>query len=612
MHLQVHEHWSSRFSHDYSVYAHSRTHPSSGGQKLVRFGRLTGLGCISSPGNNGPASRQGYERTPLARSAPGGYRSKEQIGSMANALINIVRLARAGLVLAQHGVRFVPPGQKVPLPLRLARVLTLPVTLLAAPFNLGRPKDKRISRALASLGPSYIKLGQFLATRADIIGGELAGDLANLQDRLPPFRQDEARRAVEEALGGRLEDHFAEFGPPIAAASIAQVHKAVVVEGGVRRDVAVKVLRPGVEKRFKRDLDSYFFAARLIERLHVPTRRLKPLAVVENLARTTELEMDLRLEAAAISEMAENLDDTEPFRVPTIDWKRTSQRVLTTSWIDGVPIWDHATLRDRGFDLKALGLIVLRTFLTHAMRDGFFHADMHQGNLFVDAGGNVVAVDFGIMGRLGSRERRFLAEILHGLITRDYKRAAEVHYWAGYVPPHHPVDVFAQALRAVGEPIHGRTADEISMADLLGQLFAYTEVFDMETRPELILLQKSMVIVEGVARALDPGLNLWTAAEPVAKSWVEDNLGPKGQLKNAGQGALTLGKILSDVPQLLLEAERAASGLSEMGRSGVRLDEATLARLTEKSAGKSFITQLALWTGAVSLAVLALNAAGWL
>jgi ubiquinone biosynthesis protein len=236
---------------------------------------------------------------------------------------------------------------------------------------------------------------------------------------------------------------------------------------------------------------------------------------------------------------------------------------------------------------------------------------MHQGNLFVDEAGNVVAVDFGIMGRLGSKERRFLAEILHGLITRDYARAAEVHYWAGYVPPHHPVSVFAQALRAIGEPIHGRTADEISMADLLGQLFAYTEVFDMQTRPELILLQKSMVIVEGVARALDPSLNLWTAAEPVAKQWVEDNLGVRGQIKKAGEGAATLGKILSDVPGLIAEAERAASGLAEMARSGLRLDEETIKALAEETARRDFWSRAALWVGALSLVALALKTFGW-
>jgi ubiquinone biosynthesis protein len=532
---------------------------------------------------------------------------------VATAIVNLARLTRAGVVLAQHGVRFVPPGQKVPLPLKLAAAATLPVKLLAAPFNWGKPRETRISRALASLGPSYIKLGQFLATRADVIGPELAQDLRHLQDRLPPFSEAEARRAVEEALGGKLEDHFVSFGPPVAAASIAQVHKAEVANpDGTRRTVAVKILRPHVEKRFKRDLDSYFFAARLVERFHAPSRRLKPVAVVDNLARTTELEMDLRLEAAAISEMAENIAKERPervagLRVPAVDWKRTAKRVLTTEWIDGFPISDQEALKAAGHDLKALGMTVLRAFLTHAMRDGFFHADMHQGNLFVDKSGEVVAVDFGIMGRLGARERRFLAEILHGLITRDYQRAAWVHFWAGYVPPHHPVEVFAQALRAIGEPIHGRTADEISMADLLGQLFAYTEVFDMETRPELILLQKSMVIVEGVARGLDPSLNLWTAAEPVAKAWMEDNLGPAGRLREASEGATTIGQVLAEVPNLLTGAERAVSAFAEMSRSGVRLDDDTVARLARENARAGRWRTLALWLAAAALATIAVG-----
>ncbi len=525
---------------------------------------------------------------------------------MASSLTNLLRLARAGITLSQHGVSFVPRGQKVPFALSLARWATLPIRLVMWPWNAGKGNDTRISRALASLGPSYIKLGQFLATRGDILTPELAHDLCHLQDKLPPFSMEDARAVVEESLGGRLEDLFAEFGPPVAAASIAQVHKAVVVEDGKRRTVAVKVLRPSVERRFKRDLDSFFFAARLIERFHAPSRRLRPVAVVENLARTTELEMDLRLEAAAMSEMAENIGADEGFRIPAVDWKRTAKRVLTTEWVDGVPIADKARLLSAEHDLKRLGLIVLRSFLTHAMRDGYFHADMHQGNLFVDESGKVVAVDFGIMGRLGAREQRFLAEILHGLITRDYVRAAEVHFWAGYVPPHHPVSVFAQALRAIGEPIHGRTANEISMADLLGQLFAYTEVFDMETRPELILLQKSMVIVEGVARGLDPSLNMWVAAEPVAKAWMEKNLGIAGTLRQAGEGATTLAKTLAEVPGLLAEAERAATGFVGMARNGVRLDPETVASIARENRRQDRWRAAALWIGAAALVVIAL------
>ena len=530
---------------------------------------------------------------------------------MAGALLNTLRLARAGVVLAGHGVGLVPKGMKVPPALEIARIATAPIRWLAAPFRAGTPRDQRLSSALASLGPSYIKLGQFLATRADVIGPELAHDLRHLQDRLPPFSMAEARQAIEEALGGRLEDHFAEFGPPVAAASIAQVHKAAVIDAnGNRRQVAVKILRPGIERRFRRDLDSYFFAARQIERFHPPSRRLRPLAVVENLERTTELEMDLRLEAAAMSEMAENLKSEEGFRIPEVDWRRTAKRVLTVEWIDGTPVADIAALRAAGHDLERLGLVILRSFLTHAMRDGFFHADMHQGNLLVDRQGQVVAVDFGIMGRLGPKERRFLAEILHGLITRDYRRAAAVHFWAGYVPPHHPVEVFAQALRAIGEPIHGRTAEEISMADLLGQLFAYTEVFDMQTRPELILLQKSMVIVEGVARALDPNLNLWTAAEPVAKAWVEENLGAVGRLKEAGEGASTVAKILAEVPDLLTQAQQTSVALADMAKGGLRLDPETVDGLARAEARHDLSSRAALWIGAISLAVIALAMLG--
>jgi ubiquinone biosynthesis protein len=538
---------------------------------------------------------------------------------MASALLNTFRLAKAGIVFAQHGVRFVPAGFPVPLGLRAAQALVAPIGWLSAPFRIGQPKSKRIGAALAQLGPSYIKLGQFLATRADVIGPDLARDLAHLQDRLPPFSMAQARATVERELGGKLEDHFASFGPPVAAASIAQVHKATVIENGVERAVAVKILRPGVEKRFRRDLDSYAFAARFADRWVPAARRLKPLAVVDNLKRTTDLEMDLRLEAAAISEMADNIKGDRPasasgpeggrpapgFRVPTVDWRRTQKRVLTLDWIDGTPIADLAALKASGHDTHALGMTVLQSFLRHAMRDGFFHADMHPGNLFVDAQGDVVAVDFGIMGRLGARERRFLAEILHGLITRDYRRAAEVHFWAGYVPPHHDVAVFAQAMRAIGEPIHGKTAAEISMADLLGQLFAYTDVFDMETRPELILLQKSMVIVEGVARSLNPELNLWVAAEPIAKEWMERNLGAMGRLREAGEGASEIGKILGDLPQLMMSAERATLALGEMSKGGVRLSDETVQSLGRRNSGAAWLQAAAIWIGALSLLAIA-------
>ena len=404
------------------------------------------------------------------------------------AIANMARLTKAGAVLAWSGARVLPDDASLPGPLALFARVTAPLRKNGSAEHANQAK---LSDALTSLGPSYIKLGQFLATRDDLIGRELARDLSTLQDRLPPFSQAEARAAVEEALGTPIDTLYAEFGPAVAAASIAQVHKAKVrMPDGTLKPVAVKVLRPDIEQRFQKDLDCYVFAARMIERFHQPSRRLRPIAVVDTLAKSVAIEMDLRMEAAALSEMAENTKNDEGFRVPQVDWTRSARRVLTLEWIDGIPIADREALAAAGHDVKPLGPLLMQTFLRHAMRDGFFHADMHPGNLFVDDQGRIVAVDFGIMGRLGIKERRFLAEILYGFLNRNYQRVAEVHFEAGYVPRKHSVAQFAQALRAIGEPIMDRPASEISMAQLLGQLFQYTEVFDMQTRPELLLCRR--------------------------------------------------------------------------------------------------------------------------
>ncbi len=520
------------------------------------------------------------------------------------AIANITRLARAGTVLAWSGARVFPDDIDLPPPLALFGRMTARLRDGKAD---GQGNETRLSEALTSLGPSYIKLGQFLATRDDIIGRELARDLATLQDRLPPFSMAEARQAVEEALGAPIDKLFVEFGPPVAAASIAQVHKASIRKpDGTLEQVAVKVLRPGIEQRFRRDLDSYFFAARMIERLHAPARRLRPVAVVDTLAKSVAIEMDLRMEAAAISEMAENSKSDEGFRVPKVDWTRSARRVLTLEWIDGIPISDREALVADGHDLKPLGARLMQTFLRHAMRDGFFHADMHPGNLFVDPQGRIVAVDFGIMGRLGMKERRFLAEILHGFLTRNYARVAEVHFAAGYVPRRHSVAQFAQALRAIGEPIMDRPASEISMAQLLGQLFQYTEVFDMQTRPELLLLQKTMVVVEGVGRSLDPELNMWVVSGPVVKQWMEKTFGPEAQFEAAAEGAVSVGRFMGDIPKLLGQAERAADAFSALLDEGLRLDNDTVERLAEAQSRRSRWSRTGIWVGALALAVIAL------
>jgi ubiquinone biosynthesis protein len=521
-----------------------------------------------------------------------------------SAIGNMARLTKAGAVLAWSGARVLPEQANLPAPLALFARVTAPLRKNGAGE---RGNETKLSAALTSLGPSYIKLGQFLATRDDIIGRELARDLSTLQDRLPPFSQSEAKAAVEEALGAPIDTLYAEFGPPVAAASIAQVHKAKLRgPGGELTPVAVKVLRPGIEQRFQRDLDSYVFAARMIERLYPPSRRLRPIAVVDTLAKSVAIEMDLRMEAAAISEMAENTKNDEGFRVPGVDWARSARRVLTLEWIDAIPIADRERLAAAGHDVKSLGPRLMQTFLRHAMRDGFFHADMHPGNLFIDAEGRIVAVDFGIMGRLGLKERRFLAEILYGFLKRDYTRVAEVHFEAGYVPRKHAVAQFAQALRAIGEPIMDRPAREISMAQLLGQLFQYTEVFDMQTRPELLLLQKTMVVVEGVGRSLDPELNMWVVSEPVVKEWMEKEFGAGAQFEAAAQGAASVGRLMGDIPRLLGQAERTAEALSAMAEEGLRLDNHTVERLAEAQAREGRASRIGIWIGALALAAIAL------
>jgi ubiquinone biosynthesis protein len=509
---------------------------------------------------------------------------------------HLARLGHAGFIFAREGVFALIDTTRLPLParaaVRAARLIERPASRVAA---------HRLATALTRLGPSYVKLGQFLATRPDVVGAVLARDLEALQDKMPPFPQAEAERAVEAALGKPVRELFASFGPPVAAASIAQVHRAEVVTDAGRRAVAVKVLRPGVERRFKIDLDAFTFATRKAEQLSAEAQRLRLIEVVDTLKRSVAIEMDLRFEAAALSEMAENTRNDPDFRVPAVDWDRTARDVLTLEWIAATPLSDRARLEAKGLDLRRLARAVIQTFLRHALRDGFFHADMHPGNLFVDDAGDLVAVDFGIMGRLGPKERRFLAEILLGFITRDYHRTAEVHFEAGYVPPQHSVASFAQAIRAIGEPIHNRVAEDISMAKLFALLFEVTGLFDMRTRPELLLLQKTMVVVEGVARSLDPKLDMWTVAEPVVREWIERNLGPVGRVEDAAEGAIEVGRFLGGVPALLARGAVLVEQLDAITRDGLVLAPETVAAIGRAEARRNRWTAAALWTIALLL-----------
>ncbi len=508
---------------------------------------------------------------------------------MISALTHVARLARAGFVFAREGVFGVvdpslvpPPGQ---LALKIARLIE----------RRGAKSGPRLSRALERMGPAYLKLGQFLATRPDVVGVSMARDLEALQDRLPPFPQAEAEAAIATSLERPLRKVFSRFGPAVAAASIAQVHRGEVERDGARHAVAVKVLRPSVASRFRRDLSDFFFVAHKAEAYSAEARRLRLVEVINTMSRSVAMEMDLRLEAAALSEMAENTRNDPDFRVPAVDWDRTAHNVLTMEWVDGIALSDHARLEQAEVDLADLGRKVIQSFLRHALRDGFFHADMHPGNLFLDNAGRLVAVDFGIMGRLGPKERRFLAEILLGFITRNYRRVAEVHFEAGYVPGHHSVENFAQALRAIGEPIHNRLAEEISMAKLLTLLLEVTALFDMRTRPELILLQKTMVVVEGVARGFDPKLDIWKIADPVVREWIERNLGPVGRIQGAMSGAGDLARHLTALPVLAGRAVAVLEQLETMTREGITLSPETIAAMGRSEGRKSRWRTIALW-----------------
>jgi ubiquinone biosynthesis protein len=470
---------------------------------------------------------------------------------------------------------------------------------------LSQQRTDRLARAVARLGPSYVKLGQFLATRPDVVGNDIALDLALLQDKMQTFPKSEAIAAVEASLGRPVGDLYLNFGDAVAAASIAQVHPAEVDQAGERRHVAVKVIRPGVRRRFQHDLDSYFLAARLQEKYIPSSRRLRPVEVTQTLAQTTRIEMDLRLEGAALSELGENIKEDPGFRVPAVDWERTGRDVLTMEWVDGIKMNDVAALDAAGHDLKAIAANLIQSFLRHTLRDGFFHADMHPGNLFVEANGTIVAVDLGIAGRLGKKERRFLAEILYGFITRDYLRVAEVHFEAGYVPHKHDVAAFAQAIRAIGEPIHGQPAETISMAKLLALLFEVTELFDMETRPELILLQKTMVVVEGVARTLDPAFNMWKTSEPVVGDWIRSNLGPRGMIADAREGFHALSSLARHLPEMATRTERLSREIDLMAENGLRFDEATAQAIGKAEARHSRSGRLALWVIALALVYIA-------
>ena len=463
---------------------------------------------------------------------------------------NILRLIRTGATLERTGAMPV-----------ILNALDAPKTLKFAarfvwPFQfLGRKGDQSLPpapRALTAMGPAYIKFGQILSTRPDVVGQELADQLRVLQDKLPPFSTKVAKQSFKAEIGIDADDVFSAFSEPVAAASIAQVHRGQLRDTG--HSVAIKVLRPEIERAFQRDIDTFYFAARLVEFVSPKSRRLKPMDVIAHFDGVVRGELDLRLESASASEFLANISQDKGFSVPSVKWSLSSRRVMTLDWADGVPMGDTDALLAAGHNLSELGDRVLYMFLNHALRDGFFHADMHQGNLKVSSNGDIVAFDFGIMGHIDEYTRRVYAEILFGFIKRDYKRVAEVHFEAGYVSQDQNVDEFARALRAVGEPIFGMDASNISMGRLLSYLFEVTERFGMETRTELILLQRTMVVVEGVARSLNPQINIWEVARPIVEGYIKSSLGPVAVFNDLTTTLKVLARFGPRLPTLVEQA----------------------------------------------------------
>jgi ubiquinone biosynthesis protein len=518
---------------------------------------------------------------------------------MLRTLRHLFRLLKIARTLARHGAlepfeAALSGAGVAPAVIRAARLFSRPLVTVK-----GRPGE-RLAAALVQLGPAFIKFGQMLSTRADLIGEQNASDLSTLQDQLAPFPAAAARATIEQELGRPVEELFLTFDDqPVSAASIAQVHLATIaptdeIPSG---EVAVKVLRPGIEAALARDIDLLRWLAEMTARAQPRLRRLKPVEVVDTFAETVKTEMDLRLEAAAAAELAANFAQDPTYLVPPIDWRLTARRVMTQQRISGIPIDDRDAILAGGHNIREVLSKAAAIFFNQVFRDGYFHGDQHPGNMFVDAEGRIGVVDFGIMGRLDRATRFYLADMLLGFLNRDYRRVAEIHFDAGYVPPHQSLDSFAQACRSIGEPIFGRPLQEISFARVLGQLFQLAEGFEMEVQPQLLLLQKNMLMAEGVSRRLDPELNTWTLAQPLIEVWMRENRGPEARLKDA------LGDAVRIIRRLPYMADRFEQLVTSVSREGVRVDPESLARAGQ-GPGRSAIW--ALWIALAALAALVL------
>jgi len=386
----------------------------------------------------------------------------------------------------------------------------------------------RLTLCFKDLGPIYIKFGQTLSTRPDLIGAEVANHLKSLQDKLPAFSASIVKTKIEEEFGTPVTELFASFNEtPIAAASIAQVHEATLLSG---HKVAVKILRPNIAKIYNDDIIFLEFIANFMTKFIKKAKRLKPREVIAVFRESMNYELNLRLEAAAASRIADNFNGDDTLHIPKIYWNMTSEEIITLEWIDGISIYDRKKLIANKLDPDKIAAKIAVIFFNQAYRDGFFHADLHPGNILVKKNGQIALIDFGIIGILAEDDRLAIAEILYAFLKRDYKLVASVHHRIGYIPKSTNLELFAQNCRAIAEPIIGLQIKNISIGNLLAQLFKVTEEFGMETQCQLLMLQKTMVVVEGIGQSLDPEINMWQLAEPWMKKWALKNLTPEAKL----------------------------------------------------------------------------------
>ena len=414
----------------------------------------------------------------------------------------------------------------------------------------------RIANALNKLGPSFIKLGQLISTRPDIIGNEIAEDMSLLRDNLPPFSRDVAISIIEDEFGKKIDDIYTNFSEPIAAASIAQVHFAEIKYNDEIIEVAVKVLRPNIKETINDEMNRLQWLTNFLE-IFPEFKRLQAKSIIEKAKEVIKFELDLRYEAAAASELSENTKYDQNFYVPKVYWDNISEKVLTIEKVNATPSDKIEGNLNKEINKKLVAKNLIVSFLRQSIRDGYFHADLHQGNLFIDSKSNLIAVDFGIMGRLDRQNRRYLAEIIYGFIKQDYIEIAKIHQEAGLIGTTESIEDFSQALRSIGEPIINQKAKNISMGNVLVQLFDITKQFNMSLQPQLLLLQKTMIIVEGVARNLDPDINFWEVSKPEIEKWLKDELGIANRLKETQVALRSLARKVPDLPDFLTRAENA-------------------------------------------------------